>query len=300
MAFLRGISWALGHVYERKVRQPMRARAWKSRRTAFEHRTVRNLVFKLRPNEYIDRFIFIEGIYERRFLDVVRAYFEAVPATVALDIGSNIGNHALYLSDCFEEIHCFDPNPVAIERLRENVRLSNLSSIAIHPIGLSNRKAELWFLVDHADLGSSHFVDSPEEGTIKLPVAMGDDYVDNLGLKSIDFIKIDVENHEPEVFEGLRRTLHRFRPIVAFEHHGGKVPQSHFDRIAAVLPNYMFRELQYLTADASITGKLWWHVRRAGRPLLVAFEQPELRTYENILAFPDVRTLLQFEARAGA
>lgn len=295
MKILNRIFWTISHAYERKVRQPRRARLWLRKKAPFEHRTTGGLLFKLHPDEYIDRFIFIEGIYESRFLNLVRAYFKRAKARAALDIGSNIGNHALYLSGCFQEIHCFDPNPLVIERLTENIKLNRLGSIFVHPVGLSNRQCELAFVVNRdGDLGSSHFVEEPDEETIRLPVAIGDDYLSNVDLQTIDFIKIDVENHEPEVFEGLRRTIARDRPIIAFEYHGGRVSLSHFERIAAVLPGYVFAEAQYMPAAASLWRKLQWHFTQEGRPILVRFDRPVARTYENILAFPDKLTFKQF------
>jgi FkbM family methyltransferase len=291
--FVERLVATVGHAIERKLLQPRRRKSWNARSNPFVHTTLRGLRFKLHPRQFIDTFIFVEGIYERRFLDIMRIYFRKSPGKVSLDIGSNIGNHAIYLHDCFQSIHCFDPNPVVVQRLRDNISLNPIGNIHVHAVGLSDRTDALEFEIDRFDLGSSHFVEKAAEGTISLPVVIGDEYVENLKLSKIDFIKIDVEGHEPHVFAGLARTIARHRPIVAFEHHGAKVDIRQFDVIAATMPDYIFTEFKYISHDASGLAKLLWHLTTKG-PRLQKFERPDARSYENIIAFPDSATLDRF------
>jgi FkbM family methyltransferase len=290
-----GIAWAVGHAYRRKVQQPRRLRQWKTKQRPFEHRAAGDLTFRLYPGEFIDRHIFVEGIYEQRFLDFVRSYYELHPGTVALDVGSNIGNHALYLSKCFRQIHCFDPNPVALQRLRENARLSGSTNLVIHPVALSNAAGELPFVVvSDGNLGASHFTDDPDKATMTVPRVVGDDYIAGQ-LQALDFIKVDVENHEPEVFEGLQQTIAKYRPTIAFEYHGEELPLEHFVRIAAVLPGYIFAEATHARAEESTWSKLVRQLAHRDRPTLERFAMPEQRLYENILAFPDEGTFERFK-----
>jgi FkbM family methyltransferase len=293
---VNGLIWAASHAYRQKIQRPRRAMAWDRKDAPFEHRTG-NLTFRLHPGEYVDRFIFIDGIYERRFLDLLRSYYGRHPGSAMLDVGANIGNHALYLSDCFEAIHCFDPNPTVIRMLEDNIRLSRLSNIAVHRVGLSNVSGEMPFFENRdGNLGNSGFVETADKDTIMLPIEVGDDYVARLNLSKIDFIKIDVENHEPEVFEGLKQTIAKNRPVIAFEYHGQEVDESHFQRIAATLPGYVFAEARHAPDHASGLTKLRWHLKHQGRPELAEIQQPEARTYENILALPD-RQMLDHAAR---
>ena len=301
VGFLRGVFWAIGHAYRQKLRQQWRSRLWLTKRRPFKHRTARGLIFRLHPREYIDRFIFVDDFYEKRLLDFLRAYYERRPGGVALDVGANIGNHALYLKDLFKEIHCFDPNPVVVERLRDNISLNCANNISIHPVGLSNCTAELPFLINlHGDLGSSRFVEASQSDTISLPVVVGDDYIEQAGLSSVTFVKIDVEDCEAQVFEGLRRTIARHRPVVAFEYHGSRLNLRNFDQIAAVLDGYIFAEARHAVSDLSLRAKFLWHISHRGRPTLSIFSQPERRTYDNILAFPDEATFEQFKAVGAA
>jgi len=182
---LRRVSWLIRHVYQQRIAQPRRSRRWGDLDKSFVHRARGGLRFRLQPPEHIDRFIYVEGIYERRFLDLVKSHLPS--GAVVIDVGANIGNHAVYLSDACAEIHCFEPNPTVVERLRENLRLNEIDNAHVHPVGLSDQNAELHFAVDHdGNLGASHFVEEPTAGTTRLPVVVGDDY-----LRAIEVHRVD-------------------------------------------------------------------------------------------------------------
>jgi FkbM family methyltransferase len=280
----------VAHAFRREVQIPRRAKTWSGLTEPFEHRTEHGLTFRLHPGEYIDRYIFTDGIYERRFLELVRAHFLG-RGSVMLDIGANIGNHALYLSDCFKQVHCFEPNPRVVRMLEENIRLNNLQDkIVVHPVGLSNRSGKLPFFENHnGNLGNSGFVEAASQNTVMLPIVAGDDFVTKLNLADLAFIKVDVENHEPQVFEGLQKTIAKFRPVIAFEYQGQEV--GHYKQIAAAMPGYLFVEAHHAPEHASKLTKLRWHLKHQGRPTLSLIEEPESRIYENILALPDKRIL---------
>jgi FkbM family methyltransferase len=294
---MNSMSWIITHAIERKILEPRRAKSWLTRHEPFVHTTPRGLRFELHPREWIDGFIYRDGIYERRFLDLIRAYFRRYPGSVALDVGSNIGNHACFLHDCFTQIHCFDPNPVVIARLQRNLELNGIGNIIVNSIGLSDSDAELQFHINlDGAIGNSHFTDAPDEKTVPLKVTAGDNYVTSAKLARIDFIKVDVEGHEIKAFIGLRETIAAHRPIIAFEHHGGQVPLATFTAIAATMPDYIFVEAHHAEPDLSPLQKLRWHAARRGRPILERITTPEPRTYENILALPDLQTLDRLES----
>ena len=45
-----------------------------------------------------------------------------------------------------------------------------------------------------------------------------DDLVSEVDLKSIDFVKLDIDGYEVEVLRGTRDTVRRFAPVIFFEH----------------------------------------------------------------------------------
>lgn len=252
----------------------------------------RGYLFRLVPGQYVDRHIFIEGLYERRFLELIRKCFHG---GIAIDIGANIGNHTIFLSATFTQIHCFEPNPVALERLKDHISLNRITNVSVHSFGLSDRDMQLPFHQNNdGNLGASGFVEREDDCTLYLEVRRGDEYIDGLGLQRIDFMKVDVEGHEPAVLLGLRRTISRFRPVLAFEFHSHMASSGDFATISKCMPGYIFAEARHAPADASLMDKLRWNYAHQGVPILNRVITPEPRTYENILAFPDEETFARF------
>lgn len=209
-----------------------------------------------------------------------------------LDIGANIGNHAIFLAAGCGEVHCYEPNPKVAARLRRNIAYNNLANrIFVYEYGLGNRDEVLTF-AEYVDgnLGASKFV-RPDEGvginqrTMQLEVKCAATAVEALNLPRIDFIKIDVEGMEEEVLTALKPIIARYRPIVAFEHHEQLVDPDTYSRIKDVFNNYKFMEPCFMP-PVSAKDKLIWNIKHDGGPLLVEVIEPECRTYDNILAFP--------------
>lgn len=176
------------------------------------------------PTDYLGISIIGNGIYERREIELLRSLFheKALHSTVFMDIGGNIGNHAISLAASFAEVIAFEPNPPIASLFKTNLILSQTGNVRLHEVGLGAADAELRFsLLEAGNDGSGSFASG--RGEIVLPVRQGDNYLAEhepdiaSGAKRIGFVKCDVEGYEADVFAGLRDTLTRHRPILAFE-----------------------------------------------------------------------------------
>ncbi|WP_152564353.1 FkbM family methyltransferase [Neorhizobium vignae] len=288
---------------DRTIIEPMRRRQFAKESNVFTHRTNRGYVFNLDPAQSIDEAIFVEGSFEGRFLDFLHGRFE--PGAVALDIGANIGNHAIHLHEDFAEIHCFEPNPEVFRHLTENIRSNGFDNIQLHQAGLGDCDDVLMFRENlEGNLGASGFVDddtpSGHSRILHLPVFEGDKLIARLGITRVDFIKLDVEGFERRVLKGLRETIALRRPIVAFEFHGHLAGPDDFQKLVSFLPDYRFYDLEYAPESASTLEKLKWNFSHGGTPVVRQFEYPEPRTYENILAFPSPEEFDRFTTRRPA
>ncbi len=301
MSKFSGLMWAISHATERRFHMPSRLHAWTQQRSPFVHTARHGLRFELVPGEYVDQHIYVEGIFERRFLDGLHAYFTQHPGDVMLDVGCNIGNHSCFLADCFRAVYACDPNPIVTARMQANVARNRIGNVTIRTVGLGDATSTLHLKVNRdGNLGASALTDTPDADTLAVPIVVGDDAVREAvisnGKGKIDLLKVDVEGHELAVFTGLRQTIAQHGPIIAFEFHAAERPPGEWDVIAAVLGGYVFTEPFHAPADAGPLDKLRWHLERCGRPVLERFTQPEHRSYDNILAFPDEATLAKFDA----
>jgi FkbM family methyltransferase len=127
----------------------------------------------------------------------------------ALDIGAHIGNHALYFSQYFNEVHAFEPDPVTFALLKINAQDHNIQP---YPFGLSDRDGYRGFVVNQDSRGKSYL---NEKSDFKVEVKALDQIQNQLG--EIALIKIDAEGHEYEILQGGKLLITDNRPIILFE-----------------------------------------------------------------------------------
>ena len=181
------------------------------------------VLFSVRqPNDFIRRYHRAGRFYEESERSVLR---DVLPKNaVYVDIGANIGNHALYVAKFLEpaKIIPFEPNRPAIRILIENICLNGLLpmfDLAHLGLGLTDKDAEGFRMETPlaTNLGMTHMV----EGGGNIPLMTVDTALaDEL---RIDLIKIDIEGMEMLALAGLTETLIRTRPIVLIEiDHGNR------------------------------------------------------------------------------
>lgn len=231
----------------------------------------------------IDGHIYADGIYEPRLIDYLSLH---VRGRTMLDIGANIGNHALSLSKNFEDVHCFEPNPLVVERLEENIALNGIA-VAVHPVGLGDEDVKLPFHSNiTGNLGGGSFVHTQFPVSDILPIRHADDYLETHGIRNVDFIKLDVEGFEPRVLRGLCRTIVRDRPIIAFEYDGQRGDPAVFHEIKAALPGYRVDDLLSFEGKSGL-GKVVSALKGGIALAPAPINQPQARFYEALLARPD-------------
>lgn len=136
---------------------------------------------------------------------------ELEPDDIFWDIGANIGVHACVAGKVANNVLAVEPYPPNVERLRENIRLNDVSATVL-PIALSNKSEQDHLSVPSTDtpgdqwpaLSTDH--DDNEGKTISIDTKRGDDLVSE-GHPAPTVIKIDVEGASPKVIEGLEETL---------------------------------------------------------------------------------------------
>ena len=154
-----------------------------------------------------------------------RILSEVQPGMVVLDVGANIGYYTVQMAakvGAAGRVVAFEPNPVMVLELKRNLELNRLDNVSIQPIALSNRPGEAEFFCP-PDGWEAHGSLQPNrtfqvDHTIKVPTRTLDEVIEQLGLAKVDFIKMDVEGAERNVFQGAKRTLSSSnRPAIFFE-----------------------------------------------------------------------------------
>lgn len=154
------------------------------------------------------------NFYEHEILDEWNKYLSNVK--VILDIGANIGNHSIYWSqfDNIEKIIAFEAVKSIYEILARNVNNNNIAKIELHNLAVGEKDgyAEI-DKFDENNYGSTS-LKVVDESEIK--IVSVDNFLSNKDLQ-IDFVKIDVEEFEVFVLNGMKHTIAKDKPIIWVE-----------------------------------------------------------------------------------
>jgi FkbM family methyltransferase len=162
------------------------------------------------PRDEIQKHHLAGAFYEPEELAIIARHFPL--GGRFLDIGSNVGNHTLYVAKFLRagRIVVIEPNPAAIEVLESNIMLNGIQRQvdAQHlGVGLSDHAGEgAGMRVPVRNLGGSRVV----EGGGDIRLARADEL---LAGETFDLIKIDVEGMELAVLAGLEGLLGSKPPL---------------------------------------------------------------------------------------
>jgi FkbM family methyltransferase len=193
-------------------------------------RTGAGFRMKASPRDYISYSIFFFGDYDRDATQAMRCLVRE--GDVAFDLGAERGWFTLLLGRIVGptgQVHAFEAFPATVPKLRDNVALNDMPWIRVNPVGVSKHPGTMHFeppsaeATQHRDYlqhcgGVGHLTQNPTPAAVEVPVIRLDDYVEETGLRRLDFMKIDIEGAEIDALEGARRTLQRFRPIISIEY----------------------------------------------------------------------------------
>ncbi|MBU9403910.1 FkbM family methyltransferase [Burkholderia multivorans] len=212
----------------------------------------------------------------------------------ALDIGANIGCTALALSQIVGNgrVAAFEPVPRTFAYLSKNA--GSVPNVAIHNFALGKEPGTLPMQGAEGDSSGAFIANQFHIGNagyfqVDVPVRRLDDAFRSLGLDRVDFIKIDVEGFELDVFEGALETLQRFKPRVVLEMNHfclnmfRRITYPEFrDRLLKIFP-YVFAidGTRYvdLTSESEAYGVGYEHIVMFRFPNLVAgFDRDDLLT----------------------
>lgn len=145
----------------------------------------------------------------------------------ALDIGANIGIHAVVMAaaSISGQVLAIEPVPANVERLRANIRLNGLKNITVIEAAASERSGIIEIHVPASGsaiqpygsaVRNTEFLSSSRP--IQVRTSPVDELVAEYRILGLDLIKIDVEGFEAAVLRGAWSTLEHQHPILIVEH----------------------------------------------------------------------------------
>lgn len=171
--------------------------------------------------DYISRMVYFCGAYEKYMLFFLRDYLAHLHknSVIFADIGANLGNHSLFMSQYVSQVHAFEPYEKVRRELEEKITVNNITNIQVHTYGLGAKNKTLPFYAPPAfNLGAGSFSKGHHKGNhyiADLDIKIGDEVFANFG--TVNIVKMDVEGFERYVLEGLKNTLKKDRPLIILE-----------------------------------------------------------------------------------
>lgn len=150
------------------------------------------------------------GMYEERLTASIAEH--AAPGSVALDIGSHIGLHALVMARGVGrdgQVHAFDPDPRAYGMLVRHLELNDVPQVVANQAAVGDQPGSIDLRVSGQLGWSSTKPIKAAAETIRVPAVSIDAYLDErqIAPERVSVIKLDVESAELDALRGMRSLL---------------------------------------------------------------------------------------------
>jgi FkbM family methyltransferase len=153
-----------------------------------------------------------------------------------VDVGANFGQWSWFAAHHFKRVHAFEPNVKLAALLKKSLP----RNVEVHAIALSDHQGQGVLqtpIVDGDQVYALGSLETDANGTVPTtPSSVELRTLDELEIRQIDAIKIDVEGHEAATLSGAQETISRERPVLVVEieerHHVGQ-SEAIIERLAA-------------------------------------------------------------------
>ena len=160
------------------------------------------------------RDIFHHQEYDESIRNLMRDNLRA--GDLCLDLGANIGVMTFLAASIVGpegRVFAVEPNPENVQQLYRGLVVNGFTNVSVYPLAVSDRRA-VFSLTGRSNTelvgarpsdAGGHFVQSAAFDEV-----LGE-------LPRLDFVKIDIEGHEPPALRGLTRLVTRHRPTLLAE-----------------------------------------------------------------------------------
>ncbi|MDB5628167.1 MAG: FkbM family methyltransferase [Tardiphaga sp.] len=177
------------------------------------------LRFKVSQRDVLGRHISKYGHHEPRLTAWIKAYLDRSPRGIVIDVGANIGWHALHAARCpaVEYVVAFEPDAFNAWLLDQSLTLNAIDNVIVQASAAGDRNGVARLhRYKSSNNGRHSLIQISKSNTRAVPVMTIDSVLDAMKLSDRDIllIKIDVEGYEPAAIAGATQALARTSVLV--------------------------------------------------------------------------------------
>jgi FkbM family methyltransferase len=147
------------------------------------------------------------------------------PGMRAVDVGANYGLYTVTMARAVGRegrVWAFEPAPDTARFLDATLRLNDLGQAELRRAAVSNSEGKLALSLEvHPEGDRVSQTSAAPADSIEVPAVTLSRLAEAQGWGEVDFLKIDVEGHEPEAIAGAAGLLRSCSPLVMFEVNAG-------------------------------------------------------------------------------
>ena len=185
------------------------------------YREVRLGAKTLKVNPYDKRFwdSVDQGTWENETLQALGSALS--PGKKYCDIGAWIGPTVLAAHQHGAEIHCFEPDPLAYERLLGNLRLNGALDVRCLQLALGavDGPRTMGAMVGSLGKSATSLLGGESQHTVRVSGMTWSTACRVFALPRFDVIKMDIEGGESELLPSMMDYLREFRPVLILSTH---------------------------------------------------------------------------------
>ncbi len=213
----------------------------------------------IHAHDFIGHSINVFGGFEEEYINYAVHVLSTigVEKSCFVDVGANIGNHALKIGRNFGKVICVEPALPNYQLLKLNCACAKYVHLRF---ALHSEEGEGLLLIDKTNKGGSKVISFNAKGSsCERLEADADNYTQEVKLTTldrlldgedkVDLIKLDVEGSELSVLMGGLLTLSKFKPAILFEQNSWDTTNA-FNTAAHYLESLGYKFI--LLSDASL------------------------------------------------
>ena len=185
--------------------------------------------------------LLLDGFWEMWLTQFMARFVE--PGMTVVDVGANYGYYSVLLADLVGPeglLHAVEPNPVAGRFLRDTLSLNGFDRrTTIHHLAAgADDTAQATLAVAATEPKNAHLIQGGDAVSDEFALhSVAVRRLDSLlaGTERLDFIKIDAEGAEQDIFAGMQDCIGRWHPAIVMEFNAGRYadPRGFLEQIVA-------------------------------------------------------------------